>query len=63
MPYFMIVLVPYINLLNLSCVIEEYGAFKRLCEFANNVEPDQTADLGLQGLHMPFCQKWWCTKF
>ena len=30
------------------------------------VDPDQTAPsgaLGLYYLHMPFCQKLWCTKF
>ena len=29
---------------------------------ANNVDPDQTAQ-GLHCLNMPFCQKFWYTKF
>ena len=45
MPNFMIVLIPYINLLKLSWIIkclffEEYGAFKILRVKANSVDPD-----------------------
>ena len=38
---------------------------KILSGMANSVDPDQTApsDLGLHCLHMPFCQKLWCSKF
>ena len=35
---------------------------KILSMMANSVDLDQTApDLGLYCLHMPFCQKLWCT--
>ena len=41
---------------------------KMISGMANSVDPDQTAPSGavwsgLHCLHMPFCQKLWCTKF
>ena len=35
---------------------------KIISGIVNSIDPDQT-DLGLHCLHMPFCQKHWCTKF
>ena len=47
----MIVLIPYINLLNLfldnkMSIFEGYGAFKILSGMANSADPDQTAPSG-----------------
>ena len=40
----------------MSCFVQ------KLSEMAISVDPDQTApDLGHHCLHMPFCQKLWCT--
>ena len=52
MPLFMIVLIPYINLFNLSWIIncrifEEYGAINDSSEsvYSNGLEPNQTVFL------------------
>ena len=45
MLHFVIILIPYINLLNLSWILEEYGAYKFLQSCARYLKPNQLSSL------------------